>query len=310
MAFTTNLSGTAQVDDSLVLAFDQQFIIAAAEMGVLDQFVQYKKDIGAKSIQLTKYNQLALATTPLTETDDVVSEAMSDSQILITPQEYGMAVTKTALASLQSGGKIDLAAAKLVGMNMGRSQDALAAAALDASGNVLTANAGAENTLAATDVATVAFLNKLYNKLARANIMPLADGFFVLVCHDDVIYDIRNATGAGSWMDINKYRDSTPILKNEVGNLAGFRIVRDNLATLTVNGGAAPGVDVYNMYAMGFNGLGKGEIQEPGGVLSGPFDKLGRFVNVGWKGCFNYKIVDQDAVWLGQVASSIGANAS
>lgn len=306
MPFTTNLSGTAQVDDSLVLAFDKQFIVAAAEMGVLDQFVQYKQDIGAKSIQLTKYNQLALATTPLTETDDVTSIAMSDSQILITPQEYGAAVTKTALASLQSGGKIDLAAAKLVGMNMGRSQDALAAAALDASSNSLCTNAGGKGSLTASDVCTVGFLNKLYNKLARSNVMPLADGFYVLVAHDDVIYDIRNATGAGSWMDVNKYAKPEIVLKNEVGSLCGFRIVRDNLATLEAD--VATTVDGYHMYAMGFNALGKAVSQEPGGVLSGPFDKLGRFVNVGWKGCLNYKIVDQDAVWLGICASSVGAN--
>ena len=67
MPFTVNLTGTAQVDDSIIKEFDQQFIVAAAEMGVMDQFASYKRMIGAESIKLPKYDQLALDTTPLNE---------------------------------------------------------------------------------------------------------------------------------------------------------------------------------------------------------------------------------------------------
>lgn len=309
MAFTTNLSGTAQVDDSLILAFDQQFIIAAGQEQVMDQFVSYKQDIGAKSIQFPKYSRLAIDTTPLTETDDPVSEAMVDANILLQPAEYGKVVTKTKLASLQTGGRIDAAAARLVGLHMGQLQDKLALEALDGSANIMTANGGAVNTQAATDVMGRALLNKLYNKLARSSITPLsAEGMFVAVLHEDVIYDIRNEVGSGSWVDVNKYSNAMPILKNEVGSYCGFRIIRDNLATLTADAGAGGTVDVYNSYFLGFNALGKAVSDEPHGVLSGPFDKLARFVNVGWTGVMKYGVVDQDALWLAKSASSVGAN--
>jgi N4-gp56 family major capsid protein len=267
-----------------------------------------KEEIGEKSIQFTKYAQLALATTPLTETDDVTSVAMSDSQILLTPTEYGMAVTKTALSSLQSGGKIDTAAARLVGINMGRTQDALCIAAGEASSNVVTPGGTAEASLAATDVMSLTVLNTIYNKLARASIAPLSDGMFVAIMHDDVIHDLRNSTGAGSWMDITKYQDSVSVLKNEIGALGGFRIVRDNHCAINADGGNLA-VDTYKSQFLGFNGIAKAVSQNPQLVLSGPFDKLGRFVNVGWKGAFQYKILDQDAVWVGITASSVGANA-
>ena len=42
--------------------------------------------------------------------------------------------------------------------------------------------------------------------------------------------------------------------------------------------------------------------------FAGPFDKLNRFVNIGWKGALEYKIVDDDALILGTCASSVGAN--
>lgn len=308
MAFTTNMTAAAQVDNSIVELFDQQFIVAAAEMGVMDQFVSYKADIGAKSIEFPKYAQMALATSTLDEDDDVTSEALSDSQIILTPAEYGNVVTTTKLANLQTGGKADLAAARLVGMNMGRTLDKLAILAAEASSNELTVDAGAESALTAADVMTAAFLNKLYNKLARTNIQPLADGMFVAVMHEDVIFDLRAETGAGSWQDVSKYQSHIQVLKNEVGTLGGFRIVRDNHITINTDAGDTA-VDTYHTLCMGFNALGKAVSKVPSMSLTGPFDKLGRFVNIGWHGVLQYKIVDQDALWIGTTASSIGTNA-
>lgn len=304
----TNLSGTAQVDNSAVEAFAQQFIIAAGQEAVMDQFVTVKEEIGAKSIEFTKYAQLALATTALNEREEITSEAMSDSQILLTPAEYGNAVTKTALASLQSGGKVDAAAARLVGINMGRTLDKLAVLAGEASTNTLTPDGSAEAALEADDIMSASFLNKLYNKLARASVAPIAEGMYVAILHDDVIYDLRNSSGAGSWQDIAKYGSSEAVLKNEVGMLGGFRIVRNNHCTITTDAGALA-VDTYRGLFMGFNALGKAVSQKEQMVLTGPFDKLARFVHVGWKGCVQYKIVDQDAIYMGITASSVGSNA-
>lgn len=307
MPFTTNLSGTAELDHSIILEFDKQFIVAAAEEGVMEQLVSYKKQVDAKSIAFPKYSQLTLATTALTETDDVTSEAMADVQVLLQPAEHGKVVTTTKLANLQTGGVADLAAAKLVGINMGRTQDKLAILAAEGSANSLTVDGGAESALDATDVMTVTFLNVLYNKLARASVAPLSDGMYVAVLHDDVIHDLRNSAGSGSWQDINKYKNPEMILRNEVGMIAGFKILRDNNITISADAGASA-VDTYKTICLGFNALGKAVSKDPGMVLSGPFDKLGRFLNVGWHGCFKYGIVDQDALWVGITASSVGAN--
>lgn len=306
--FTANMSDTVALDKSLVLAFEQQFLIASAEQGVMDQFVTYKQDIGAKSISLTKYSNLALATSALSEKEDVASEAMVDAEIVLTPVEYGNVVTTTKLASLQSGGKIDVAAARLVGINMGRSLDRLAVIAAEASSNALTADGGAESALAADKVMTEAFLNKIYNKLARTNVAKLPSGEYVAIMHDDVIHDLRASAAAGSWLDLTKYAAPGEALKNEVGMCRGFRIVRDNHITISADAGAAA-VDTYKTICLGYNGLGKAVSEAPHMVLSGPFDKLKRFLNIGWTGCLEYKIVDQDAVWVGISTSSVGANA-
>lgn len=305
--FTTVMTTVADVDNSIIELMDKQFIIAQADMGIMDQLVTYKSEIAAKSIEFPKYSQLALATTPLVEKDDLVSEALVDAQVILTPAEYGNVVTPTKLASLQSGGKADIAASRLTGMNLSRTLDKLAVLAAEGSANEVTVTGLAENLLVATDVMTITFLNELYNKLSRANIMPLVDGSYVAVMHDDVIHDLRASVGTGSWVDINKYSNPEMVLKNEVGMAGGFRIVRDNNISINADAGAAT-VDTYKTLCMGFNALGKAESAVAKQMITGPFDKLGRFVNIGWHTCIDYGIVDQDALWVGISASSVGAN--
>lgn len=305
MAFTTTMTDSAQVDDSQVLAYDQQFIIAAGEAQTMDAFASYKKMIGAKSITLPKYAQLAAVTSALDSDDDVTSVALSDSGIVLTPAEYGNVVTRTSLASLQSGGTVDAAAARLVGMNLAQSKNELAAKALIAGTNLLTPDGDStEANVASDDLISVSLLNKLYNKMARQSVQRIGDSY-VLICHDDVALDIRQLSG---WTDVAKYGSAESVLKNEIGYIAGFKVVINNAAALLVADGGATTVDTYRSIALGFNGLGLAESLSPEMRATGPFDKLGRFVNLGWYGCFQYKIVDSDAVWQAATASSVGNN--
>ena len=308
MAFTIAMSGTTELDNSIVQAYDQSFIIAREQEAVLDQFVQYRQEIGAKSIALTKYAQMALATTPLGEDTDPASEAMSDSEILVTPAEYGNVITTTKLANLQSGGKADLAAAQLVGLNMGRTQDKLAVLALEASSNLIRVGGHAtDDDIVVGNIMSGTVLNQVYNKLARKSIPQVAGGYYVAVLHDDVIHDIRAGASAGDWTDVAKYNNAMEVFSNEVGIYKGFRIVRDNHATYADQAGAGL-VDVYKSSFFGQGALGKVESAMPSIVFSGPFDKLARFVNIGWYGVFNYKLIDTDACWQVRSASSVGNN--
>ena len=310
MPFTNGMTTTAQVDDSIVEEFEAQFLLSYAEMGELDAFASWKRDINAKSIDIPRYDQLSLATTPLTEDEDPDSEALADSKVNLQPEEYGKVVTTTKLANLQAGGKPDLAAAQLVGMNMARTEAKLFLLAADASANVLFPGAvGSEGALTDSDVMDSSTMNRVYNKLSRTSVpgLPSAGGDYVMIAHDDVIHDIRDGAGAGTWQDLHKYSLPGEALKNEVGMYRGFRVVRNNLATLTADGGSGT-VDSYTSYFVGFNGIGKAVGQDPRMVISGPFDKLQRFLNVGWLGCMKYGIVQPDAVYLVKSASSVGAN--
>jgi len=310
MPFTLNLTGTAQVDDSIVQEFDAEFRVAFAEQGSMSQLASISKQIGAESISMPKYDQLDLATTPLVETDDVTSEALSDSKVVITPAEYGNVVTTTKLASLQTGGMVDRAAARMVGINAGRTQNKLAILACDLGTQELFAgSATSVATTTAADTMDASVMGLAFNTLARQNVPGLQGNDYFMVAHDDVIHDIREQSGANSWTDAHKYALPEALLRNEVGMYKGFRVIRDNLSTIQVDAGAGSTVDVYHSYFIGFNALGWAVSQPIGMVATGPFDKLNRFVNMGWLGCFNYKIIEDQALVVAKTASSVGDNA-
>lgn len=306
--FTQVMTGAADISDASIELMDQQFYVASGEMGITDQFVTYRQEINATSIDFDRFERLSLATTPLVDKEDPVSEQMSVSKVTLTPAEYGNVVTTTKLANLQTGGKADIAAARIVGINAGETLDKLAILAGEESVNVLYKGQDSEALIEATDTMDVTFLNTMYNKLARKNVIKLDGGFYVAQMHDDCIHDLRASASAGSWVDINKYSNPEDVMKNEVGTLGGFRIVRNNNATINADAGLV-NVDTYKSLFMGYNALGKAESSPLMQKITGPFDKLARFLNIGFHWVGQYKIVDADAIYLGYSASSVGDNA-
>lgn len=307
--FTTGMTGAADVSDSRVIAFTQAFLLENAQNQVLDQnIVSIQEQINAKSFNFPRYGTLAMATTPLTAKEDPDSTVLADTEIVLTPAEYGNPVTTTKLANLQSGGKVDIAAAQLVGRNAGETQDGVCILAMDAAAAGQTIiTAASEAALVAGDVVDGAFLETAYNKLARASIPAIGDQY-VMVAHDDVISDLREDSAAsGGWTDINKYSAAEKVLKNEVGMYKGFRIVRQNNSTIGTDAGAGA-VDSYRSYFVGNNAVGKAVSEPARLIVTGPFDKLGRFLNIAWYGVFTYSIVEADALVVGISASSRGLN--
>lgn len=303
-----NIITTASLlDDSVITLMDQAFLLAAQDNIVIDQFVDLKRDINAKTIEIPKYPKLAKQTTPLTDGNDVESVGMSDTKIPFTPAEYGNVVTTTKLANLQTGGKADLATAAVVAMNMVETLNRLGCMGLQASTNIRLANgAASEAAIVAADVIKDADLEYVFNRLHRKNIPKFDGELYVALAHPDVIDDLKKSANT-AWMDASKYADALSVLKHEMGIYKGFRWVAT--AGMEPNADAgAEAVDTYDTAFLGKNALGKAVSLEPGLTITGPFDKLGRMMNIGWYGVLKYGIVDQDSLWVITSASSYGEN--
>jgi len=264
------ITTAATLDDSLITLIDQEVIVSGAGINKIDPFVETVVDIGAKSIQFTIYSKLAKATTALTDGTDVDSVAMADASVLITPKEYGAVVTPTKLANLQTGGKADRAGARLVGINLAETSNQLGINALEDGTN--TTAAGTSGTLAVAD------LRGAYQRLATSRI-PKINGYYVAFMNPAQVSDIKD-----DYITIAQNTNLELATNGVVGTLEGFIIVED--ADVTAG--------QVNCFGMG--ALGKAVSMMPDTTITGPFDKLGRMVNLGWYGVMEYKIVDDNAI--------------
>lgn len=295
----------ATLDDSVIALMDQAFLLESADNIVIDQFVDYKKDIGAKSIDLPKFAKLDKVESALTDGTEATAVAQSDTKVTLTPAEYGNVVTNTRLANLQTGGKADLAAAKNIAINMVESSNRLGCLAAQASTNILIANSVAlEASLVATDVIQATDLDYVHNRLYRKNIAMFPGEAYVAIAHPDVISSIKTLSG---FEDVMKYANPQMMLKNEIGMYKGFRWVSTNGVKVNADAGSGT-VDTYDTIYLGRNALGKAVSFVTDMVYAPARDNLNRLINIGWYGVFQYGIIDQDALWITISGSPYGDN--
>jgi len=270
------------------------------------------------TVTFTIFNDLAAATTALTETSDVTAVAMSDSQVSVTLAEYGNAVLTTAKLRGTSFLDVDTVAANVVGYNAGISIDSVVRTVLEAGTNVNYATGGATDptsrvTIAAEDIIAADDLRKVTAQLRGDNV-PTFNGLYMGYIHPDVSYDLRSETGAAAWRDPHVYVDTDMIYNGEIGAFEGTRFIETPRAPLFVDGGAS-NVDAYGTLVMGRQALAKAHSITDGNgpspsIVRGPVtDTLERFQLIGWYWLGGYGRFREASLRRIESSSSIGANA-
>ena len=271
------ITTAAVLDASQITLMDDAVYTSGEAYLKVDQFAYKPAPIVGASEDFTFYGDIADATTPLTDGTDPDSVALADSAITVAPKEYGAVVTTTSLSNLTTGGKADRGAGITVGRNMGNTLDKLGILALDAATNV-----------DVTDTLTVlsrARLRLAVRDLEAAKIPKMIDDLYVLIAHPNVLHDIKD-----DYMDIVQYTDGDAALRGAMGMIEGCLVISDANCTVTAG--------VYNSYVLGYNALIRGTSTMPEMTITGPFDKLGRTLNIGWLGTLEYKILDDNAVTI------------
>ena len=305
------ITDKAVLDASQVEIWQDGVILAASEMTnfmpgspLISQYALADKSIHT----FIKFAQLD-GGGALTDGVEVTSDAVVDTEANLTLAEYGNVITTTALGHVVTGGRLNPASAELAGKDMGTTIDKVAIQVLEASTNEVTVNASGEASTTASDIITPAFVQKMYNKLRRASIQPLTGGTYVAVAHPDVMYDLKAATAANSWTQVQQYTDAMSVFKNEVGMYGGFRWVESANVSINADAGSSA-VDTYHTSFLGYNALGlaMSSSQPLHGTLVTGTDKLERFVHIGWYGILSYGIIDASACWILTSASTVGSN--
>lgn len=308
----SSAASTGQLSNQVLTAYQRSAFFALRSQLVFDQFAKVKPGSltsPGTPVSFLFWSDMSVATTALTETVDVDAVALSDSQVTVTPAEYGDAVLLTIRIRTDDfliGFDSDVA--NLLNYGMVNTIDRLARTAMDAGGTeVIHTGATAETDIVVGDVLTVALVRNQRAKLTGGSVMPWDGTSYAGVIHPDVAYDIKAETGDGSWTAAAQYSGVERIWNNEIGTYAGIRFIESPRAKISDGGGSGT-VDSYTTYFFGQEMLAKAE-SIPAHMVLGPVtDKLNRFQPLGWHTYAGWGVLRSTALRRVLTASSIGAN--
>jgi N4-gp56 family major capsid protein len=306
-----SFTGSSALANQIKTAYDRVALMALRADPVFAQFASVKPGNVTNPgtpVTFTIWDDLSQATTALTETVDVDAVALSDSQVSITPAEYGNAILVTVRAqadTLIAGFNAD--AANIVAYNMADTIDALARAALDGGSNITFQGDTTASGVVSTDILSAAAVRQKHAQLKGANVRPAAGSNYVAIVHPDPAYDLKSETGDDAWISPQLYVNVQNVLNNEIGTFAGFRFMETSRARLVADG-ASGTTDLYTAYFLGAQALGQA-VSIPAHTVMGPVtDKLKRFQPIGWHTYMGFDTIREAAVWQLKTASSIGSN--
>jgi N4-gp56 family major capsid protein len=276
-------TGTGNITALVQAAYDQYVRMALRSIPVMRSLADVKpvqQAMPGSSVVFSIYSDLAQATSTLTETSDVSSIALGNpSQVSVTLNEYGSAVTTTKKLNLTSFNDVDSALADIIAYNAADSIDNVVGQVLSAGTNVIysagpsgTAPTASSGVVAADTIGVTDIRNAVVS-LRTNKALPRMGELYAAYLHPRQSADLRAETGTGGFQELTKYVERTPFVAGAVGVIEGAFIVETprvlNGMNLGANGGITPTVSITNVAANGTNatlttavahGLGVGQV--------------------------------------------------
>jgi N4-gp56 family major capsid protein len=236
MAIPTGTPTTSSTISNLVqTAYDQYVRMALRSIPVMRSLADVKpvqQAMPGSSVVFSIYSDLAQATSTLTESSDVSSIALGNpSQVTVTLNEYGSAVTTTKKLNLTSFNDVDAALADIIAYNAADSIDNVVGQVLSAGTNVIYSNgpSGTAPTASAeilpVDTMTVAEIRNAVVSLRTNKALPRMGELYAAYLHPRQSADLRAETGTGGFQELTKYVERTPFVAGAVGVIEGAFIV-------------------------------------------------------------------------------------
>jgi N4-gp56 family major capsid protein len=265
------------------------------------------------SVLFQLYNDLAVATTALTETVDPDAVAIpATTTVAVTLNEYGNSIISTRKLDLFSLADVEPALANIVAYNMNDSLDTIVRGVLGAGTQVIREIAGAISTAAitgvsATDTIKAKDIRYAVAKMRAANVVPRRGSLYASYIHPEVSHDLRAETGAGAWRQPHEYVDPSGIYAGEIGTFEGVAFI-ESPRLPNSQAGAGSGTTqtrVYDTFIMGQQALAEAVAEEPHTVIGPVTDKLMRLRPIGWYGVLGWSLYRPESMWRVQTASSV-----
>lgn len=236
------ITQVSSLSSTVVAEYESDYLIWAEKTAVWDQIVDWQESIpedggGGSSFDWPVYHELAVATTALTETTDVTAVALEDSNVTLTPYEYGNAVTLTRKLRFQSRTNVREMAAKTVGQNQAHTMDRLIRNALVAGSWVRRPAGVARTALGTTDHdVSFEFISELVAQARTAFIEPFDGNMYLSIVHPMLARDIM-ALNEFKYPAYYQNQMVGGLLKAEIGSLGGVRFLEHPYGKLYLAGG-------------------------------------------------------------------------
>ena len=229
-----SITSTSSISALVQTAYDQYVRMALRSIPVMRALADVKpvqQAMPGSSVVFSIYSDLAQATSTLSESTDVNSIALGNpSQVTVTLNEYGSAVTTTKKLNLTSFNDVDSALADIIAYNAADSIDNVVGQVLSAGTNVIYATGGSTDpsssaTVEPTDVITVNDIRNAVVSLRTNKALPRMGELYAAYLHPRQSADLRAETGTGGFQDLTKYVERTPFVAGAVGAIEGAYIV-------------------------------------------------------------------------------------
>ena len=309
MAVPTGTSTTVTSVAALVqTAYDQYVRMALRSIPVMRSIADVKpvqQAMPGSSVVFSIYSDLSAVTSTLVETADVSSVALGNpSQVTVTLQEYGSAVTTTKKLNLTSFNDVDAALANIIAYNAADSIDQVVAGVLTAGTNVIYAGTSATNTngIGSGDTIAVADIREAVVQLRTNKALPRIGELYAAYLHPRQSADLRAETGTGGFQELSKYVDRTPFVAGAVGVIEGAFVVETPRVPFADNSNNVP---VYKAVIAGREALAEAMAQDITTVIGPEIDALRRFRTIGWYYFGGFNRLREAALYRIESAASI-----
>jgi hypothetical protein len=267
---------------------------------------------GGSNVIYSGSTATSTATSPLTETDDVDSVALSTpTSVTITLSEYGNSVLVTRALEIFSLADVDPAIANIIAFNLADSIDSIAMTTLRGGSNVIYSGSTATSTATITAAATLSSANVLraVAKLRANKAVPRKGTNFWAGIHPEVSHDFRLATDTGNWLVPNQYGASQDrVWAGEIGVYGGAYFVETPRMYKAADGsGGTAANSVYRTIICGQQALAEAVAEEPHTVIGPVVDRLMRHRPMGWYGVLGFARYREEALFRIESGSSIAS---
>jgi len=303
-----SLTGTSAISNLVQTAYDQYVRMALRSIPVMRALADVKpvqQAMPGSSVVFSIYSDLAQATSTLTEASDVSSIALGNpTQVAVTLQEYGSAVTTTKKLNLTSFNDVDSALADIIAYNAADSIDAVVASVLTAGSNAIYAGYTATNTagITANALISVSDIRQAVTELRTNKALPRIGELYAAYLHPRQTADLRAETGTGGFQELSKYVDRTPFVAGAVGVIEGAFVVETPRVPYASNGTT----NVYKAVVAGREALAEAMGQDISTVIGPQIDALRRFHTIGWYYFGGFALLRQAALYRIESAATNG----